>query len=383
MSKYDYSSNVIPVFIEISETELQAFPTQWSAQAANSNGYKIVFILESTYPADLFKSEFEATILLESAAGTIFTNQDSVLINNFFPAMFERTSLELNDERLDGSDEPLISSSILKFITKQDYVKSDGQVECFIPNSELDSTSATTNTGREMRKVLYNNAPSRSFKIKYKLADIFKYRSDYEKVEYKISIRVTLTRRFDNEVSKFLFHSAAGEANAVGRAWLQEIILRIPTHELNSEPSFKFLSKFNGNKEIDMVFNSISMYKGDIQGNGNKTLLITTATQPPELVVLVFQPQTFEYTDNTGLFVTGDIENIELRIGNTPKYPDKSISINANEFFYQDLYKQYSNACKIYGNEPLLSYYSFIKNYPIYVFSTQKQDRDYFHQELV
>ena len=102
MSKYDYSSNVIPVFIEKSETELQAFPTQWSAQAANSNGYKIVFILESTYPADLFKSEFEATILLESAAGTIFTNQDSVLINNFFPAMFERTSLELNDEKLGG-----------------------------------------------------------------------------------------------------------------------------------------------------------------------------------------------------------------------------------------------------------------------------------------
>ena len=44
MSKYDYSSNVIPVFIEKSETELQAFPTQWSAQAANSNGYKIVFL---------------------------------------------------------------------------------------------------------------------------------------------------------------------------------------------------------------------------------------------------------------------------------------------------------------------------------------------------
>ena len=78
MSKYDYISKVIPVFIKKSETELQAFPTQWSAQAANSNGYKIVFNLESTYPTDLFNSEFEATIVLESAAGTIFTNQDSV-----------------------------------------------------------------------------------------------------------------------------------------------------------------------------------------------------------------------------------------------------------------------------------------------------------------
>ena len=37
----------------------------------------------------------------------------------------------------------------------------------------------------------------------------------------------------------------------------KKFILRLPMHELNSEPSFKFLSQFNGNKEIDMVFNSI------------------------------------------------------------------------------------------------------------------------------
>ena len=66
---------------------------------------------------------------------------------------------------------------------------------------------------------------------------------------------------------------------------------------MDTEPSVKFLSQFNGNKEIDILFYSISTYKGDIQGNGNKNLLITTATQPPELVVLVFQPQTFVYTE--------------------------------------------------------------------------------------
>ena len=245
--------------------------------------------------------------------------------------MFERMSLELNDEKLEEIDDPYISSSIMKFITKsQDYVKSDGQVECFIPDSEFDNTSAATNSGRQMRKILYNNAPTRSFKVKYKLADLFNFCSEYRKALYKIPIRVTLTRRFDDEINKFLFHTADGNTiangedfpatpNKVGRAWLQDIVLRIPTHELNTEPSVKFLSQFNGKKEIDILFNSISMYKGDIQGNGNKNLLITTATQPPELVVLVFQPQRFRYTDNSGLFVNGDIENIELRIGNTPK----------------------------------------------------------------
>ena len=74
------------------------------------------------------------------------------------------------------------------------------------------------------------------------------------------------------KVNQFLFHSADGDANAVGRAWLKDIVLRIPTHELNTEPSVKFLSQFNGNKEIDILFNSIFMYKGGIEGNGIKNL---------------------------------------------------------------------------------------------------------------
>ena len=392
MSKYDYSSTVIPVFIEKQETYIEAFPTQWSAEAANANGYKIVFNVESTYPADLFNAELEATIVLQSAANTIFTDQDSVLINNFFPAMFERIGLELNDEKMEEVDDPYISSSILKFITKsQDYLSSDGQVEGFILDNELYNTSAITNTGREFRKILYNSAPTRSIRIKYKLADLFRFCAEYRKALYKIPIRITLTRRFDDEANKFLFHTAVNVAenqaavppvpavvNKVGRAWLQDIVLRIPTHELNSESSVDFLSQFNGKKEIDMLFNGISMYKGELQGNGNKTILITTATQPPELVVLLFRPQTYDYTDNSGLFETGDIESIELRIGNTQKYPDKPLTINATEFYYQDLYKHYSDTCKIYGNEPLLSYYEFMKNYPMYVFSTQKQDRDVF-----
>ena len=78
MSKYDYSSNVIPVFIGKKETEIEAFPTEWSVAAINSNGYRLVFSINSTYPTDLINSEFEATIVLQSAANTILTDQDSV-----------------------------------------------------------------------------------------------------------------------------------------------------------------------------------------------------------------------------------------------------------------------------------------------------------------
>ena len=44
------------------------------------------------------------------------------------------------------------------------------------------------------------------------------------------------------QLINFYFIQLLGEANAIGRAWLQDIVLRIPTHELNSEPSVKFLT---------------------------------------------------------------------------------------------------------------------------------------------
>ena len=145
--------------------------------------------------------------------------------------MFERISLELNDEKLEEIDDPYVSSSIMKLITKsQDYVKSDGQMEAFIPDAQLNNNSTAQNTGREMRKILYNNALTRSLKVKYKLADLFNFCSEYRKALYKIPIRVTLTRRFDDEIIKFLFHTADGDANKVGRAWLQDIILKIQQH---------------------------------------------------------------------------------------------------------------------------------------------------------
>ena len=126
-----------------------------------------------------------------------------------------------------------------------------------------------------------------------------------------------MTRSFTNEANKFLFHTADGDANKVGRAIIEKIVLRIPINELNLKSQADFESQFNGKKEIDIIFNPASLCSGEITGSGNKNILVTTATQPPELVVLVFQPQTYKYSDNTGLFKTEDIESVELRIDNT------------------------------------------------------------------
>ena len=380
MAKYDYNTNVVPVFIEKQEHEIDAFPTQWTAEGGNVNGKKLIFDVTAYTPqADLFNAEFVAKIQLRSDADTVLAAQDTTLINNFFPAMFSRITLDLNGEIIEEVDSPYICSIALKFLTKsKDYILSDGQIEGFTPDAELSNTHAATNTGREYRKILYNGAPTKEFIITYKLSDLFGFCSGWKKPIYKIPFKITLTRQFNDDTHKFLFHSENTDANKVGIAWLEEINLRVPLNELNSKPQIMYESQFNGNKEVDIVFNAINYYTGEITGNGDKTILVTTATQPPELIILIFQPTTHDYNDNTGLFKTGDIEQIELRIGNTQKYPVHPMRIDNTNLFFDEMYKQYSQACKIYGNEPLLSYLEFTKNYPMYVFPTQKQDRDVF-----
>ena len=84
------------------------------------------------------------------------------------------------EKKIEDPDNPYVSSTVLKFITKsKDYLESDGQIEGFIPDTSLNNTSANINTGREIRKLHYTNAPTRTFIIKYKIADLFNFCHDY------------------------------------------------------------------------------------------------------------------------------------------------------------------------------------------------------------
>ena len=300
--------------------------------------------------------------------------QDTVLINNFFPKLFSRITVEWNGEIMEEINDPFVTSTVLKFITKsKDYLSGDGQIEGFIPDAEFNNTHENTNTGRELRKILYNGAPHKKFMITYKLSDLFGICADWKHPIYKIPFKVTLTRQSDEDTNKFLFHTDDKVGNVLSKNKSKNTIKRIKLWTPK-----KFESQFNSNKEVDIIYNGINTYSGTVSGNGAKTILVTTATQTPELIVLVFQSTTYEYNDNSGLFKTGDISQIELRIGNTQKYPVNLMKINIAERYYEEMYKQYSYTCKIYGNEPLLSYVEFKDNYPMYVFPTQKQDRDVF-----
>ena len=65
--------------------------------------------------------------------------------------------------------------------------------------------------------------------------------------------------------------------------------------------------------------------------------MFNLTTQPPELIVLVFQSTTYDYNDNSGLFRTGDISQIELHIGNTQKYPVNPMKIDIEEGYYDEM----------------------------------------------
>ena len=98
MAKYDYSSNVIPVFIERKEEEIDAFATQWTAEAGNANGKNLIFDVTAYNPqADFYNAEFVAEIQLNSTGETVLAAQDTVLINNFFPKLFSRITQQFSE----------------------------------------------------------------------------------------------------------------------------------------------------------------------------------------------------------------------------------------------------------------------------------------------
>ena len=151
-----------------------------------------------------------------------------------------------------------------------------------MPDSELVNTSAATNIEREIRKLyIYNNAPNKQFIKTYKLSDLFGFCSDWKKPLYKIRLKITLTRQFNDDIHKFLYHSAPNVTgtgtvaapqfkNKVGIAWLEEINLKVPLNELNSKPQIMYESQFNGNKEVDIVFNAIIIILEKLQETETK-----------------------------------------------------------------------------------------------------------------
>ena len=119
MAKYNYSTNVIPVFIERREEEIDAFATQWTVEAGNANGKNLIFDVTAYNPqADFYNAEFVAEIQLNSTGDTVLADQDTVLINNFFPKLFSRITVEWNGEIMEEINDPFVTSTVLKFITK-------------------------------------------------------------------------------------------------------------------------------------------------------------------------------------------------------------------------------------------------------------------------
>ena len=245
MAKYDYSTNVIPVFIKRKEEEIDAFATQWTVAARNANGKNLIFDVTAYNPqADFYNAEFVAEIQLNSTGDTVLAAQDTVLINNFFPKLFSRITVEWNGEIMEEINDPFITS-VLKFITKsKGYLSGDGQIEGFIPDAEFNNTH-----------------------------DLFGICADWKHPIYKIPFKVTLTRQSDEDLNKFLFHSDDDD-DKVGNVIIKKINLKVPLNELNSKPQKAFESQFNSNKEADILYNGINTYSGMVLGNGAKTILV-------------------------------------------------------------------------------------------------------------
>ena len=139
---------------------------------------------------------------------------NSVLINNFLPALFDQAKLEIAGEQVEDNQYIIYASTMLKYCMKsKDYQISQGQIEAWVPDGEITNTTAA-NFGREECKKLYKYNDDKTFKFTCKLSDIFGFCRDYRKPLTATRFKITFQRGNIDENNQFVFHTAEGEAVA-------------------------------------------------------------------------------------------------------------------------------------------------------------------------
>ena len=254
MTKYDYKSVVLPVFIEKVGGILPAHAQNYNVTQINSSNKTFSFYIENEeYPIDLFDAELRITVTLKlnkNVDTALPDNINSVLINNFFPALFSQAKLEIAGEQIEDIQNIFYSSTMLKYCMKsKDYQISKGQIEAWIPDGEVTDTT-NNNVGREERKKLYKYNANKTFRFSYKLSDIFGFCRDYKKPLTATKFKITFQRGNIDENNQFVFHTAANVAadppaaaivHETGHIHLDDIELSLPYNQLNTEPKTKIL----------------------------------------------------------------------------------------------------------------------------------------------
>ena len=381
MSKYDYKSNVIPVFLEKKGYEYIAKPENFTTQQINSSNQEFWFNITSyNHPLDLFNSYLEIDIQLRdnSDATTVLGNAvNCVPINNFILGLFAQAKLEISGIE-ESISHPYYASTFLKYITKsKDYKTSNGELEAWIPDGETVDTSEN-NLGREDRKKLFvtvNN--TKESKVYLPLSDIFGFAKDYHKPLNKAPFKITFQRKSLEDSDKFSLHTEDDDEHEKGHIFIQDISLHLPINELNNVANERYLTQFNDKKEIDIVFNPNRVMTGILDNNGENSIYIGNSNSPVDLVCIGFTIENpIKYEVNGGIFNLADIKSFQLHYGEGMNYPsNKPMEINITKGFLQQVYKNYSDACLLFGNEPQMSYLEFKKS-PFICVPMIKQDRD-------
>ena len=100
MIKYDYNNTVLPVFIEKVGGILPVHAQNYNVTQINTSNKSFSFVVENNQdPIDLFNAELLITATLQLNKNTnpkvpLPDNINSVLINNFLPAIFDQAKLE-------------------------------------------------------------------------------------------------------------------------------------------------------------------------------------------------------------------------------------------------------------------------------------------------
>ena len=134
-------------------------PTSFSETNINTNGSETVFNISSyNNPVKLYASciKLDFELRVNEKENTLVADQDSTLINNFFPYLWSQMELRINDTPIETINNPGIADTMIKLVALPlDTRKQSGDHIGWIPD-EYSKSAKDTNDGRALRKKIYN-----------------------------------------------------------------------------------------------------------------------------------------------------------------------------------------------------------------------------------
>jgi hypothetical protein len=333
-------------------------------------------VSSTQYYLNLSESYLSIEFSYTKADGTALVAADDISLQaNWLPSCFSQMILNIGSSEIESINQCVGEASMLAnlVLSSETYKRTYGQVSGYILDSskgDNDIAGEDCNWGYYYRKKLYD---SRKGSIIFPLKYLFGFISEYNKILYLTKVSLSCIRKDDSLISNEIFYGAAG-TNA--KLKFEKIEFVVPYIEPSLEIEEIITKRYNTKQPINIVFMKHSINMITVPTGTNYSWNLGKYVNSVRFVFVGFKTATTSPQINNALFTTHDganyIKSLRLQL-NQMYTPQDYMRFNFIDNKLNEPYKSYIDCCRVFGNEPQLSYLEYKNLFPIMTFNISSQ----------